>query len=238
MGKVVHRVVRIRHRAVTLCPARLQPQPGHPLLAGLNQIKPSTGHRHGEAADLPHRLGDAFEQLGPVLHQPMRSQEAAGFLVGRERQGDRAIRDRSRALAGADHRQQDGVEVLHVDGAAAVQVAVDDLGGERVDSPLLGECRYDVEVPVQQQPRPAIRCAPRCTPLGDDARPARFGLDDQGLNTHLGQLGRDVLSRRTLPRPGAIAVVGRVDPNEITADLDDLGVRDVCHTASLRGTWP
>ncbi len=83
------------------------------------------------------------EHLGAVM--------TAGLLVGGEAEHDRAIGHRVRAGPGADDGQQHGVEVLHVDRAAAPQVAVADLAGERVDLPVLGRGRHDIEVAVQQQ---------------------------------------------------------------------------------------
>ena len=62
--------------------------------------------------------------------------------------------------AGAGPGPHDGeqhrVEVLHVDRAAAPEVAVLDLAGERVDLPVLGRRRDDVEVAVQQQPAAVV----------------------------------------------------------------------------------
>ena len=74
------------------------------------------------------------------------------------------------AGAGPDDREQHRVEVLHVDRAAAPDVAVLDLAGERVDLPVLGRRRHDVEVAVQQQ-RAARRRAvpPQCAT--SDVRP-------------------------------------------------------------------
>jgi len=83
-----------------------------------------------------------------LLDQHLRAEVAAGLLVSGEAEGDRPVRDPTVALACAHDAQQHRVEVLHVDRAAAPQVAVADLPRERVDLPVLGGRRDDVEVAV------------------------------------------------------------------------------------------
>ena len=62
----------------------------------------------------------------------------------------------------ADQRQDHRVHVLHVDGAAAPDVAVALLAGERVHAPLGGVGGDDVQVPVHQQRGAAAVGRPRC----------------------------------------------------------------------------
>ena len=52
------------------------------------------------------------------------------------------------------------------------------------------------------------------TPLG--------GLEDLRLDADLGQQLGHVLGGRPLPRPGVVAVVRGVDPDQVAADVDDL----------------
>ncbi len=66
--------------------------------------------------------------------------------------------------------EQHRVEVLHVDRAAAPQVAVLDLAGERVHLPVVGLGGDDVEVAVQQQ---RVVAAAPAAPAGDHVGPAR-----------------------------------------------------------------
>ncbi len=89
-----------------------------------------------------------------VLDEPVRPEHATGLLVGGEDERDGPIGDDAGSLPSAYDRQQHPVEVLHVDRAAAEEVAVDDLGGERVDLPVAGLRGHDVEVPVDQQSGP------------------------------------------------------------------------------------
>ena len=121
------------------------------LLADLQQVGAAVADGDGVAADLADRLGRAGEPLGPVLHDERGAFDAAVLLVGEEREDEVALG----LLAGAEdvgHRRQDhGVHVLHVDGAAAPQHPVADLAGERVDAPVLGDRGDDVEVAVQDE---------------------------------------------------------------------------------------
>ena len=90
------------------------------------------------------------KQVRPVLDEPVRPLASTGLLVGREDERDRSGGDGAGALACPHHREQHGVEVLHVDGPAAPEVAVLHLAGERVDGPVVGLGGHDVEVPVDE----------------------------------------------------------------------------------------
>ena len=77
------------------------------------------------------------------------------------------------AQVGQDHR----VHVLHVDGAAAPDAAVALLGGERVDLPVGGVGRHDVEVAVDGEAGPV---AVRALDADDDAGPPGLALEELG----------------------------------------------------------
>src|SRR5690606_18539586 len=130
----------------------------------------------------------------------------------------------ARAWRGPQCREYRRVEVRHVDRAAAVQVPVDDLRGERVLAPVGGLRGYDVEVTVYEQRRLATGVV---APPGDQTRAPRRGLVNHGLDPDLAEQLRDVLGRLPLPRARVVPVVGRVDPDQVTADLRDLGGRIV-----------
>jgi hypothetical protein len=51
-----------------------------------------------------------------------------------------------------------------------------------------------------------------------------MGLQDPGLEPSVAQERRDVFCRLALPRPRVITRVTGVDPDEVTADRDDLVV--------------
>ncbi len=58
------------------------------LLGGLDQVQPCVaavlaGHRQRETADLADRLGDAVEEVGAVVDEPVAAELAAGLLVGK-----------------------------------------------------------------------------------------------------------------------------------------------------------
>jgi hypothetical protein len=51
-----------------------------------------------------------------------------------------------------------------------------------------------------------------------------MGLQDPGLDPDVAQELRDVFGRLAFPRPGVITRVTGVDPDEVTADRDNLVV--------------
>src|SRR5699024_6565028 len=107
--------------------------------------------------------------------QPVSPVQAASLLIGGEREHDRTLRRYAGALTCAYDRQHHRVEVLHVDGSASVEIAVDDVGRDRVMAPVARLRGYDVEVAVNQQWRFAAGViAPAC----DETRPARRRLVD------------------------------------------------------------
>ena len=192
--------------------------PGHPLLGGLDQVDPASAHGRREPADLADGLGAVGEPVGVLLDEDLRAVAPARLLVGGEAEHHLAVRGRIGRRAGAHDAEQHRVEVLHVDRAAAPDLAVLDLAGERVDLPVRRLGGYDVEVAVEQQGRPAVATAP----ARHDVGPPRPALDDLGLDADLVEQRGDVLGRLALPRTVVGAVVGRVDPDEVLAQLDDL----------------
>jgi hypothetical protein len=98
---------------------------------------------------------DALEQLRPVLHQPLRAEQAAGLLVGEEREHEVARRHDPFALEVPRQGQRHADHVLHVDRAASPHVPVLHGTGERVHGPLGGVGGHDVEVTVDEQRAPA-----------------------------------------------------------------------------------
>ena len=149
-------VVVVHDRAVTGAAARGQPHPRHALLGGLDEVQPplaAVAARHGqrEAADLADRLGDAVEQVGAVVDQPLAAVLAAGLLVGHEREHQIARRHDAGAFEVPRDGEHHADHVLHVDRAAAPDVAVLDGAGERVHAPVGGLGGHHVEVAVDQQ---------------------------------------------------------------------------------------
>jgi hypothetical protein len=225
-------VVVVDHRAVAGPAARRQAHPGHALLRGLDQVDAATAHGGGEPADLAHGLGAVGEQVGVLLDEDPGAVVPARLLVGGEAQHQLATGCGLRCRAGAHDAQQHRVEVLHVDRAAPPDVTVLDLAAERVDLPVGRLGRYDVEVAVDQQRGATVAAAPARHHVG----PARAALDDPALDPDLVEQRGDVLGGLALPRPVVRAVVGRVDGDQVLAELDDLTggvVRAVCR--AVRG---
>ena len=91
-GELGDGVVVVQERAVPGHAARAQPHPAQALLRGLDEVDPLLVQREREAADLADRLGAALEEVGPVLHQPLRAERAARLLVRDEGEDDVARR--------------------------------------------------------------------------------------------------------------------------------------------------
>jgi len=109
-----------------------------------------------------------------VLDEPVSPQDATSLLVSGEHQGDRTVRNGSSTLTGTNDREQHRVEILHVDGAAAEQIAVDDLCGEWVDLPVSALRGNDIQVSVDEQSGLGRVLV---APSGDHARAPRCGLE-------------------------------------------------------------
>ena len=109
-------------------------------------------------------VGGAGEQH---VSSQARDRVPGGIAAGRARLGDQPLDD---AELERDH-------ALHVDRAAAVDVAVGDVGGEWVVRPAVGRCRHDVEVRQQEERFAAGAVAPQA---GVDGAATRDGLDDLG----------------------------------------------------------
>ena len=140
------------HAAVPGATGDRQSHPPDALLGRLDGVEAQiVADLVGEAPDLADRLGASLEQLRVVVDQPARAVQAARLLVGQEGEHDVARGFAAAAQAFADDREGHGVHVLHVDGAAAPDVAVvGDLAREGVHRPVGGISGNDVEVTVDQ----------------------------------------------------------------------------------------
>ena len=173
-------VVVVDHRTVTGAPGRGQLHPGDALLGRLDEVEPQVvGDGQREAAHLADRLGAAVEHLRVVVDQPVGTEASARLLVGEEGEHQVAGRAPSRPHPVADDGEDHRVHVLHVDRAAAPDAAVGDLAGERVDLPLLGHGRHDVEVAVDEERVVSSDPSPRSVrprwPGREPTRRARHG---------------------------------------------------------------
>ena len=201
-----------------------EPQPDDALLGGLQQVGAplvpvAVGDGDAVAADLADRLGDTLEDLGVLGHHEVRPLGATGLLVGEEDHDEVARRHGAGAREVAHGGQHHRVHVLHVDRAAPPDAAVALLPRERVDRPVGGVGRHDVEVAVQAQ-RAAVAVGAG-QPHGD-ADPPGVALEGLRLEADLAQPVDDVGRRLGLAGAAAVPVVARVDPDQLLADPDDL----------------
>ncbi len=212
-----------KHRSVARCAVHGQPHPGDPLLRRLDQVEPQVvPDGEAEPADFADCLCHAVEQLRVVVHGPVRTELAAGLLVGQEREYDGPAREPSRAYPVADHRQDHRVHVLHIDRAPAPYTAIGDLAGERIMRPVGGVGRDHIQVSVdQQRVGPGrIRSVDPC----HHRSPTGLGLEDRGVQPDLVQLLRHVFRGAPFARAATVAEVAGVDPDQVTAEIDDLGI--------------
>lgn len=231
------RVLVVGDRAVTGAAVRGQAQPEDALLGGLEEIGTTlpTARAQGDAvsADLADRLGHAVEDLGVMRYDPVRALDATGLLVGEEADDEIARRCRSGAREFADGREDHRVHPLHVDRSAAPDHPVAQLAGEGIDAPVTGVRGDHVEVPVDAQ-RGAGPVGPGNA--GEDIGATGLGLHDDRLQADLAQLRHHVVGRVRLTRPAAVAVVARVDPDQLLADPGDLRL-GVCHSRAQEQTF-
>ncbi len=223
-------VVVARHGAVAPRPADRDAIGGEALLGDLDRVEPAPGDGRRDAAAFVEGAGRP-EPFGPVLGDPFRAGQATRLLVGRAREEDIAAEPGDRVagrieagrprLGGQlahdaelhrDHR-------LHVDRAAPVDVAVADVGGERIVRPAFGGSRHDVEVRQEEQWIAAGAIAAQA----DVHRAAtRVRFDDLGLEAGLGQPGRDEACDAQLPVRGVgWRRIDRWDPDELAERLHE-----------------
>ena len=198
---------------------RGEPHPGQALLRRLDRVHPLVADRDAEPADLADRLGHALEQVRVLLDQEPGAPVAARLLVGGEREHDVAGRLAPLAHPLPDDREDHRVHILHVDRAAPPHAPVGDLPGERVERPVAGVGRHHVQVPVDKQGRAA---PVRALDPGHQAGALGVRLKHRRLQADLAEQPRHVLRGPPLARPRVVARVGRVDPDQVPADVDNL----------------
>ena len=196
------RVVVVHHRAVPAPAAGGQPHPLHALLGRLDQVEAAltavaARHRQRKAADLADRLSDAVEQIGPIVDQPVRPVATAVLLVGHEGEHQVAWRHDAGLLQLPGDHDRHAHHVLHVDRAAAPDVAVFDRARERVHAPFGRFGRHDVEMPMDQQGATgsvgALQAGEHISPAG------RTGFNVFRPVAHLGKLLGDPLAHSASP---------------------------------------
>ena len=185
------------------------------LLPRLEQICALSVQVDRVATDLADGFVGAGEQLGMLVHHPVRAVDAAVLLVREERDDEVTGRLLPRlgkvAECGQDHR----IHVLHVDGTPAPQQAVADLAAEGVDAPVGSDRRHNVEVAVHDQRR-AFRVATGY-PCHDTRASGGRVEQVRGQSEPL-EFGFDVLCRLGLALGPSAAPVHRLETDQVTRD--------------------
>ncbi len=158
----------------------------------------------------------AADLLRMVRGEPLRAELAAGLLV--DDGGDQELAARGAPARARERRRSDDLRRdlrLHVDRAAAPEVAVYDLARPRVVAPLGGVREHRVDVAEVAERGPRLRAAqPR-----EQIRSVGLGAEQLALEPGVREQRLEVLLRLAL-------VAGRIDgveANEAAEDLLGLG---------------
>ena len=154
LGRLHQRVVGPqRLRSVSGGAAHGEGAPEGALLPGDDgQSDPAVRTLHREPARLGHEVV-AAHLVGEMLGQPLGSVGAQRLLVRHAEEHEVAAGAEPGAGQMAEGHCHRRGEVQHVDGAAAPDLAVDQLAAERVVPPVVGVGGDDVGVPEQRQRR-------------------------------------------------------------------------------------
>ena len=147
-----------------------------------------------------------------LLDEEARAEVAARLLVGEDDE-DEVARQRDVLAPGAQERVDEHRDAaLHVERAAAPDVAVLEPPLERRMRPVLSGGRDDVDVALEQQRRRTASGEP-----ADEVGPRRVLRVDRRLAAGLLQLRADELDARGLV-PGRVR---RVEPDQLLQELGD-----------------
>ena len=157
-GELVDRVVGSRLRAVAAPVGDGQLVVAVHLLGGaqLEYLGHAVLGSDRVSVVVQHELG--IDELPVIPDEPVDAVAAAALLVRRERKNDVATRAKTLVLHPQQRRRHDGIAILHILRAAAVEVAVllDELEG--IGAPVLAPRLDHVEV-ADEQHRPVLGCA-------------------------------------------------------------------------------
>ena len=131
---------------------RGQSQPKRYFLRDLNH------HRHvfgkpTAGATFVQQIAYVGEQLRSVFYQPPRTEGPSGFLI---RCGDVPHISIQRLSTGGQSKESlelNNTQTLGINRTASVDVAVNLVTGERIDTPVIGICLYHINVMQQHQGR-------------------------------------------------------------------------------------
>ena len=220
-GQPVTALSSVDHRAVAGAAAGGQLHPGHALLGGLDQVEPPAADRRAEAADLADRLGAVRSSCSRCSSTSTWAPcVPAGLLVGGEAEHDRPL----------GHARRRGCAPAPPRAASRRSPSCRPRRGPRGSRPgsrrRTGRPASPRRPPGRRRGGRAAAARPRRPGVpphcATTRRPARLELEELGLDADLVEQRGDVLGRLPLPRPGLVAVVGGVDPDQVAAQLDDL----------------
>ncbi len=217
-------------------PAGDQLDPHQRLLTRLHQVGAPAVEFDRVAADLADRFGGPGEEFGVVPDEVMGSAAAAVLFVGEECDDQVALWLSPGAQDVADGGDDHGIHVLHVDRAAPPQHAVFDDPAERVDGPVARIRGNYIEMAVDDE------CGLGAVPAfdsGDDAGAPGVGVERLRAEADRLEPGGDVLGRVALAVRAALAVVRRVESDQVAGDdrrfVECRIVRGARHPPTLPG---
>ena len=201
-------VVLAGHGAVAPRAVDVDPEDLEALLGDLDRVEPAAAELHGDAAGLVEGAGGA-ERVGSVLREPARALATAGLLVGGAGVEDVAVQAGDGVAGGVQAggprltREQEHDlrlqrhHLLHVHGASTPDIAVRDVGGERVVRPAVGGVRRDdIEVAEKQE---RVTAGAVAAEADGHVAAARRRLDDLRVQALGAQDAGDELRRRRAP---------------------------------------
>ena len=208
-------VVVARHGAVAPGPGDVDAVRREALLGDLDRVQPPARDRHRHAAalvDAPAACSQSGRcsaiQRAPSM-PPASSSAVQVNRTSRRRPGIGSVagsRPAARASRRAGrHAELEGDHALHVDRAAAVDVAVGDVRRERVVGPALRRAGHDVEMGQEQE---RLAAGPVAAEAGMDGAATGDGLDDLGSQPERRRGGPRGSARRGSRRRARRAAAG------------------------------
>ena len=222
LGELGDRVVVVDHRAVPGA-ARGASAAARPCPSPRSRSGRAAGvaEREREPADLADRLGDALEQVRVVVDQPVRALAAAGLLVGEE------ARARRRAAAGGPRAAAARTTASIIASMSFMSTAPRPQTQPSAISPEKGSYGQSAASAGTTSRWPWISSARAAGSVAldprDHAGPARRRTRRISAPGRPRRASRRRTRRPAAP-PGPLSspVVGRVDPDQVAAEVDDL----------------
>ena len=196
-------------------PPNPRAHPAHLLLTHLNRVSAQTRQLGARATKLTERVPHALEQLGVLLDHEARAVRSQILLI-REHAQQHVARWRLSGLGEPQDRPEHHRHTaLHVQRASTPNLALDQLGGERIVTPALAIRRDHVDVTLEQERR---RDTPTRQPR-QQVRPRRILGQDPRLQA---SSVAEILDPPHAPSLVA-GRIGRVEPDQLSQQLDRIG---------------